>query len=463
MNQQKESTYRYNNNNNNNRANNNDKEIFKGSSSSNFFNNRNGGKEPEEDEEESRAPVNANQDNDREQKRKIIRKNHRPLNNQAEERTPRPSRPTGFVNNFAGSYAPTTARPVVSTEAPKNVRFGGRQRQRPNNVPAETTTTTTTQAPVRQTQQYNVINRHSTYSNGQYNPTTQAPKTKEPENYPSNFPKKQTFPPTKQTENYSSTIPATNTQFKQTENYPSTAENNYPTTFPPKPFQKSTQFNSQQPSDTFPTTFAPRTNAAYTQIAQQTSQYTKKQTNTNPTTFNQQYNTNPQTTFIQQQSSTPRTSPYTHYTPTVPKLTTPYHPSTTPVSRSNRFDETQYDDGSYDSKYDRRDDELIKTAHSTNIANSRNELAKTSKAPSSTQKPYYEPPRPFSSSPAVSKSTPQSVVASTKPASKQEPARKATTKKEKNVSYDYAYYDANVGSEPEYDINTEFEKTSKKQ
>lgn len=497
VNQQKESTYRYNNNNNQNRASNGDREIFKGSSSSNFFNNRNGGKEPEDEEEDSNAPTNVNQDNDREQKRKIIRKQQRrPVNTQTE----RSNRPTGFVNNFAGSYSPTTPKPVTS-EAPKTGRFGGRQKLRTNNNGFEQTeTTTTTQIPFRSTQQYNTINRHANFNNGQYNPTTETSKaTKELENYPSNFPKKQTFPPTKQGENYPSTVPATNTQYettkfkhtKQNENYPEstqTTQFTFPTTtLPPKPFQKSTQFNSQQPLDTFPTTFAPRTNAAYTQIAQQTAQYTKKQTSANtqtsqynsnsPTTFNQHYdstrNTNPETTFTQQ-SSTPRTSPYTQYTPTVPKITTPYHPSTTPVSRSNRFDETQYDDGSYNSRYDsydKKDEELINTAHSTNIANSRNELAKnsrTSTIPSSTQKPYYESPRPFSTSPAISRSTTQNVSpttkATTKPTAsiKQEPTKKST-KKEKNVSYDYAYYDANVGSEPEYDINTEFEKTAKRQ
>lgn len=465
VNQQKESNYRYNNNNNNhqsnrpsnnNNNNNNDREIFKGSSSSNFFNNRNGGKEPDfEDEEGDARPANANQDNDREQKRKIVRKqNRRPVNNnqqQEEEKTQRPNRPTGFVNNFAGSYAPTTAKPFVSTEAPR--RFANRQRTRV--TPEQQAETTTTAAPLRQTQQYNTINRYST-----------TPKsTKEPENYPSNFPKKQTFAPTKNTENYPSTLPATNTQyettkFKQTENYPTTVQTtqfNYPTTFPPKPFQKSTQFNSQKPLDTFPTTFAPRTNAAYTQIAQQTSQYNnnnnKKQTFAQPTTTN------------------------TQYTPTVPKVTTPYYqPTTTPVSRSNRYDETQYDDGSYNPKYDYDNGELIKTAHSTNIANSKNELAKSA-ATTSTQKPYYESPRPFSVTPKTVSttqqqqqqnfSTKQQQNLSTKqqPQQQQQQSGKAQSpaKKEKNVSYDYAYYDANVGSEPEYDINTEFEKTSKKQ
>lgn len=480
VNQQKESNYR---NNNHKSKSNSDKEIFKGSSSSNFFNNKNGGKEPE-DVEEDNAPTNVNQDDDREQKRKIVRnQNRRPFNSQQEDRTQRPNKPTGFTNNFAGSsYPPTTAKPT-SEGGNNERRFGSRQRQRPlqsSNVPP-TTFGTSTPAPFRQTQQYNTINRHATYDNGQYRPTTEATKTDEPENYPSNFPRKQTSPVTKETETYPSNIPATNTQYdstksKQTrpfENYPTTVDNTqntqYPTTFPAKPFQKSTQFDNKKATDSFPTTFAPRTNAAYTQIAQKTEQYTKqyadtKTFNTNPpSTFTQlDGDVNPQTTF-KVHSSTPRTSPYTHYTPTVPKITTPFQPSTTPVSKSNRFDETQYD---YDN-FDRKEDELIKTAHSTNIASSRNEFSKGSKAQSSTQKPYYESPRQFSSSSVTSKATPQNGSASTKAAPKPTTKKLESTKKpatkEKNVSYDYAYYDTNVGSEQDYDVNTEIEKSPKKQ
>lgn len=573
VNQQKEATYRNNHNNHHisNRPSNNDREIFKSSSSSNFFNNRNGGKEVDEEDEETAAPVNANQDYDRTQKRKLVRKqNRRPSNNDQynnnnnenqnqdnqqqyqEDRTQKPNRPTGFTNNFAGSsYVPTTTK-ATTTEVTNNQytnsngrRNGQRQRVRINNAQQSTEQqqatnadtpaySASTPAPFRQTQQYNNINRHpTTYDNGQYRPTTQAPKpTKEPENYPTTLTqRKQTYTQPKKPENYPSTLPATNsnqyestkikqtkqtenyppttyntqqydnkkqtTPFKQTENYPSSAVNtqntqqhetkkqttpfrqtdNYPTTFPPKPFQKSTQFNSQTPQDTFPTTFAPRTNAAYTQIAQQTTQY-KQNKNTqfnthatqydsnSPTTFNQQQDntraTNAQSNFNQHNSNiTPKTTPYTQYTPTVPKIATP---TTTPVSRSNRFDETQYDDGSYNSNYDRRDDELINTAHSTNIANSRNELAKNKPVHTTTQKPYRESPRPFSVSVATPKTTPQNPSPSTKAAPKPaengkkvETGKKQTTK-DKNVSYDYAYYDSNVGSEPEYEIPTEIEK-----
>lgn len=545
VNQQKEAPFRNNNSNkNSHRPNSGDREIFKGSSSSNFFNNRNGGKETEEDEYDTAGNVNANQDNDAPQRRKIIRKQgRRPQtnsqnneNNQQqnqEARTSRPSRPTGFTNNFAGS-SPTTAKPVEGNNEQFARRNGNRPRPdnfRQNNNQQQNSETpayvVSTPAPFRHTQQYNNINRQT--NNGQY--TTQPPKTtvnnRETENYPPAFQQKKPFYNQQKTDNYQpSTVPATqyNTQFevtkvkqtKQTENYPTTPPQKQTTlAFQPKAnFQnnaKTTQFNNQRQTDSLPTTFAPRTNAAYTQIAQQTTQYRQPNTpqyntqntqqynqntqqynqntqqynqnsqannqqqttqyNNAPTTYNQQYDntrsTNPQTNF-NQQYTTPRTSSYTQYTPTVPKITTTFAPSTTTFARSNRFDETQYDDGTYDPKYDnydRRDDELIKTAHSTNIANSRNEFAKSSKnaAPQSTPKPYYESPRPFSVSPATPKTT-QTANSDSKVAQKPENNKKATEapkKQTKNVSYDYAYYDTNSGSEIEYDIPTEIEKSEK--
>lgn len=552
VNQQKEAPIHKTNNQVSHRPSSADREIFKGSSSSNFYNNRNGGKETEDDDYEP-ANANANQDNDAPQRRKIIRKQgRRPYNNQNENtqqqqhpqeaRTSRPSRPTGFTNNFAGS-SPTTARSTAAGEGNNNEQFGGRRnpnRQRQDNFSqtnsqqqnSETPAyVVSTPAPFRQTQQYNNINRQTT--NNQYNTqTTQAPKTtvvnnRETENYPAAYQQKKPFYNQQQkTENYQpSTVPATqyNTQYeatkvkqtKQTENYPSTLPQNKATTLQPKAnFQnnaRTTQFNNQrQTTDNLPTTFAPRTNAAYTQIAQQTTQYRQPNTqqynnqntqqynnqntqqynqnpqhnnqqqttqyNNAPTTYNQQQydstrTTNPQTTF-NQQNTTPKTVAYTQYTPTVPKITTTFSPSTTVFARSNRFDETQYDDGSYSSKYDnydntRRDDELIKTAHSTNIASSRNEFAKNNNkniAPQSTPKPYYESPRPFSVSPATPKTT---QVANQQPKTAQKPvdnnkkAPEPAKKQTKNVSYDYAYYDTNSGSEIEYDIPTEIEKSAK--
>lgn len=438
--------------------------------------------------------------------------------------------------------------------------------------------TVSTPAPFKQTQQYNNQYNKPASSNDAQNATTPAPKpansrpfenypstqqqTKQTENYPSNFPQTKTKQPTtpiKQNENYPTTAALNkNTQYnndyevskvkqsKQTENYPSTFEtkkattpfkqtDNYPSS--PNTNTKSTQHNTQK-IDNYPTTFAPRTNAAYTQISQQTSQLNTKQTqkfNTNSQSSTQ-YNNSPSSALNNnqntQQSNTQRTSPFTQYTPTVPKITTPYYSSTTPVSRPKKFDETQYDDGSYNSKYDNydnkgHDDEFLKTAHSTNIANSRNEYSQNAKNfVSSTQKP-----RPFSVSANTPKpientrttqnlkttenlkttqnfkttqnlkttqtqqfkttqtqqlkttqtqqlKTTQNVKAQTQNVrttqsnnrnnnnhqNKQEakkPEFKTPGKNEKNASYDYAYYDTNVGSEPEYDIDAEFGKTQK--
>ncbi|KAG5900515.1 hypothetical protein JTB14_010924 [Gonioctena quinquepunctata] len=249
------------------------------------------------------------------------------------------------------------------------------------------------------------------------------------DNYPSNNPKYSTF-------DKKSTTP-----FKQTENYP--------TTLSPKPFSLNN----------FPTTFAPRTNAGYSQIAQQTVNYSRKQ-NTQTT----QSSPNSQSTGLNQQArgSTPRGNAFTQYTPTVPKLS-----STTPVSRSSRFDETQYDDGSYSSKYDndndKKEDEFLKTAHSQNIAASRNEFAKTTKGQPSTQtQRTYESPRPFSVTPRPFSVTPRVVsTEAPKTSPKVEQIKKDLgTKKTKDVSYDYAYYDSNPASEPEYDINTDIQKST---
>lgn len=174
---------------------------------------------------------------------------------------------------------------------------------------------------------------------------------------------------TKQTENYPSNNP---TYSKSTtpvdggfqSNSPHQIDSPKPSTFSPsaKPFSfpasqlPFTQQNNQN-TNAFSSTLAPRTQQAFTQITQKTN-------GLNPSTVNE----------VSSQSTIQKSTAFTQYTPTVPKI-----PSTTPVSRSNRYDETQYDDGSYNSKYDfnNGDDEFLKTAHSQNIGSSRNEYVKT--------------------------------------------------------------------------------------
>ncbi|CAH2020294.1 unnamed protein product, partial [Acanthoscelides obtectus] len=117
-------------------------------------------------------------------------------------------------------------------------------------------------------------------------PSTTYPGTKT-ENYPSNNPQYFDKKPT--------------TPVKQTETFPTTLSTK------PKPFSANTQ--------TFPTTFAPRTNAAYTQIAQQT--------------LKQQSSTLIATEFVQTKASTTsKAVTSTPYTPTVPKIS-----PTTPIAR----------------------------------------------------------------------------------------------------------------------------------
>ncbi|KAB0795172.1 hypothetical protein PPYR_12011 [Photinus pyralis] len=276
------------------------------------------------------------------------------------------------------------------------------------------------------------------------------------------------------------------TPFKQAENYP--------TTYSPKQTKdfKNVPYTQQS------STYSPETNPTYTQGNQQPTTYNRpsvsiqhtppvtnhQQQDTVKTTFNtsppssqptiNQHPTFKQTPIYNSAPIQRQTPQYTQYTPTVPRITTPYHSSTTPAipRRSNRFDETQYDDGSYNSKYDneddKRDEEFLKAAHSINIASSRNEYNQNSRnAPSTTQKP-----RPFSVTPAPYKPT-ENLTTHRPNVSKQSPPPPATNnyrstapaKKVKDVSYDYAYYDTNVGSDHEYDIAVDIEKSvkSKKQ
>ncbi|XP_044755211.1 GATA zinc finger domain-containing protein 14-like [Coccinella septempunctata] len=539
----------------------NERDIFKGSSSSNFFNNRNGGKETDEDYDDN---VNANQNNDQFQKRKLNKKPvRRPsYNNQQQEtteapvstpkrvkqtqprneenQTNRPQKPTGFINNFAGSsYVPTTTprgTTTLSNErytvAVNNHRVRNSQRHRApipdrqyNNADnfrqSQSTSeplTVSTPAPFRQSNQYNNSpSRQSTQFNNNYNnqPSTSGSNKQTTQNYPrpNNQQKNEyndDFETKKTTENYPQ---RTNFDAKKSPAPFQSQNDNYPTTYSPK---KQFYQTTTKKVENYPTTFSPKTNQGYNTISQVTTQYNNNQGQNNqkqqqnnyqnnqqqfntqkPQPFSSQkpnnFNSQPPQPFSNQKStnynqfssqktnrdnqqSTPKTTPYTQYTPTVPKIT-----STTPINRSNRFDETQYDDGTYNSRYDyddRREDEFLKTAHSQNIAKSRNDLAKSQKAQEqskqSNNKPNYESPRPFSATPNASTKqdytrpsqpiTPRYTQQQTVNKQRNQQQSQTTTqapKKVKDVSYDYAYYDTN-GSEPEYDIDTEIKKSTAK-
>ncbi|XP_050316341.1 GATA zinc finger domain-containing protein 14 [Anthonomus grandis grandis] len=474
----------FNNNNNNNRDQ--ERDIFRASSSSNFFNNRNNGKENDEDYDDN---VNINQNRDYEQKRKIVRKQQKrpvqqtaapvqqtPAPIQQQVQTRRPARPTGFVNNFAGSsYNPTTQRPAspaansdqYSTPSSVTNNFRRGQRQRIN------------------TNQNNIVSSTISYPNPtpSYTISTPAPFRQSPpaskpfsQNVPSSTENYPTAKPTNAAVNYNTNYDVPKISNTQTENYPSNnpqyakpttafASSQYNTAFDKKPTSpkkidtyKPTTFSpSAKPfsisSNSFPTTFAPRTQQGFTQIAQQTNSFNSPK---NP--FSQQFNS---------PSTTQRSTTITQYTPTVPKIS-----STTPVGRSNRFDETQYDDGSYDPKYDYNgggEDEFLKTAHSQNIASSRNELVKAQKKQqqvTTTQKPFSTASYTSRATENYPKSTLQSASRGSTPQVTHRPVEnvpkevpvKQSNKKVKNVSYDYAYYDS-FGSEPDYDIDTEIKKS----
>ncbi|XP_056633050.1 dual specificity protein kinase splB-like isoform X2 [Diorhabda sublineata] len=448
----------------NNNNNNNEKDIFKGSSSSNFYNNRNNGKERDEDYDDN---ININQNRDYERKRKVVRnRSRRPVqnenkNNQINEfsnknqesrsQTRRPvNQNTRFVNNFAGSYEPSTTKP--STTTPNANQYtttlnnyrnrNGQRRQQFSDYTDSPTFTISTPAPFKQ--QYNTPPSRSTgnvfateeNTSKVYETTKVKQIYDKTENYPNNNPKYSTSFDKKQT-----------TSYKQTN----------PSTLSPKPFSVS--------NSNFPTTFAPRTNAAYSQIAQQTAAYNQ----------NRQSSQN-------SPSSTPKSTPFTQYTPTVPKIS-----STTPISRSqfklsrnrdlldikiirsSRFDETQYDDGSYSSKYDydgdKREDEFLKTAHSQNIAASRNELQKTTnnKQTQTTvpvSRSTYEVPKTYPSTKKVNNDVTKTSVSTSKVTESPKTTSKTIGKKPAppKKDYDYAYYDTGVGSEPDYDIHTEIKK-----
>lgn len=491
--------------------------FLSGSSSSNFFNNKNGGKENDDDYEDS--AVNRNVDVPQ---RKVVRKpvSRKPVEytttTQPQPTTSRPNhRQTGFVNNFAGSpyVSATTGRSVTSTTAITNdqyttainnyrVRQRGRQYsnadtfrngdngQLRTSTPNYSQPTQSTPAPFRQ--QYKNVNRQPvqnqesqrirqqdvpTTARQNYKQTENYPTTSSPFNYNKNTYKKETenyptgAPFSKQTYSNQYDIPKTQTTPKQTENYPTTT--NFKPTYNNQFDKKPTTFKQ---TENYPTTYSPKKQSQYFQ--KQTENYpttTEAKTNydqynNRQTTFNQNYNNDNR--FSNQYPTTPRpTTVHTQYTPTVPKQTNQFIYTTTPATRySKPFDDTHYDDGSYNPKYDdekyKPEEEFLKTAHSQNFASSRNELSQSQKI--SIPIPTKEPPRPFSAStpPATKLTSSFKVLSPQKPP---QPTQKlaeptpAPAKKEKNASYDYAYYDTNVGSEPEYDIDTEFARSTKKE
>ncbi|XP_076265617.1 uncharacterized protein LOC143199579 [Rhynchophorus ferrugineus] len=412
-----------------------ERDIFKSSSSSNFFNNRNNGKENDDDYDDN---VNVNQNNDYQGRKTVRKQQRRPVQQ--------------------------NTTPAQQTVAPVNNNVRGRGRQR-NNISSQNTNpptpayTFSTPAPFRPNP--STSNRAN---NGQYytSSTENYPRPKSsalPTNFNTNFDVQKN---TKQTENYPSNNPIYSKPTTPVdggfskESSPRQFDSPKPSTFSPsaKPF--SFPANNQSPStqqfnqntNTFSSTLAPRTQQAFTQLTQKTN-------GLNPSTVNQ----------VSSQSTTQKSTAFTQYTPTVPKI-----PSTTPVGRSSRFDETQYDDGSYNSKYDYNsgDDEFLKTAHSQNIASSRNEYAKTQKQQQSTTQQSSSVPSSTTSNPSrqtenYSKSTPFSSTRNTQATQKsterkpQEASIKPEKKKGKEANYDYAYYDS-LASEPDYQLDLDIKK-----
>lgn len=493
-----------------------ERDLLRGSSSSNFFNNKNGGKENDEDYEDTSPNRNADIP-----KKKIIRKLNRKEEITTTTTTQRATRPTGFANNFAGSpFVPSTTGKTTTTTssitsdqyttAIQNYRgrqrgrnynnaenFRGEQQRTPTtpsynegqyrNGPTTKTEqfripSTQYQGPTTRNEQYRTPttqnyndrgqyknNQEKIYStqstpapfrqeNRQYKPivrqeaSTSTPKfeqqrtrqnTQSPRTYPSTAVSQNNFKPTSQkTENYPTNAPFSKQTYnqydipktsssKQTENYPSTTNfNKKPTTFK---------------SDNYPTTYSPKSKPQQFYQKQETSSVTPEGKSTQ---FDYTKQSSYDYKFQQAFSSTSRpTTVHTQYTPTVPKQSTPSYSTTQPSKFAKSFD---YDDGSYNPKYDDekyKEDEFLKTAHSQNFASSRNELSQSSKI--NLPIPTKESPRPFSATTPAPKPRTEKIIVGVK---------NTETKKEKNASYDYAYYDTNVGSEPEYDVGTEFER-----
>lgn len=462
-----------------------ERDIFRGSSSSNFFNNKNGGKENDEDYEDTAPNRNADVP-----KKKIIRKLQRKeeVPTTTTTTTPRNNRPTGFVNNFAGSsFVPsTTGRTISTTSAitPEQYttaiqNYRGRQRGRTYNnadnfrgdqyrtpttpsyndaqkatqgeqfrgsnqprrneqyrTPTQSFDRTekiqTTSAPYRtDNRQYKNLQRTETSGTPKYDTPRISSPTPKPyssfrtENYPSTVAPLNNYKPTSRKEETPASPQISKQPFtKQTENYPSSTNYKKPTTFK---------------SDNYPTTYSPKV---------KNNQYFQKEPST-PIDYSQPKGFD--FTYKQSQSTTPRsTTQHTQYTPTVPKQSSPYYPTTQAPKLAKSFD---YDDGSYNPKYNDehynpkyedekyKEDEFLKTAHSQNFASSRNEL-QSSKI--NLPIPTKESPRPFSATTQApkNKNSDPKVIIGIKSADK-------PTKKEKDNSYDYAYYDTNVGSEPD--------------
>ncbi|KAF5272095.1 hypothetical protein FQA39_LY01178 [Lamprigera yunnana] len=393
--------------------------------------------------------------------------------------TPSPFRQNqNTAENRTPQYTPTTAAPQPQ-QSRSTENYPTYFNQDQSNYKEEKTNIKEnypTHAIQSQTQT-KVTDNYSNYNNNpqgqQYSDQYETTKLKSYENYPSeyNAQNKKSTTPVKQTDNYPTThAPRTNKDFKTagfSEQFTTSAPQRNPT---------NTQTNQQETTYNRPSSqYSPTLNYHHQQYdnSRTTSSYSANQA--------QIYKQTPLYSPVPQQK---QTTQHTQYTPTVPRITTPYYTSTTPaVRRSNRFDETQYDDGSYSSKYNNddekasKDDEFLKTAHSIDIARSRNEYSGNGKniPVSTTQKP-----RPFSVTPnsfRASEYLPTSNSANTQNTAKpttnfnNTPALTTVTnsrknaqppsKKGKDVSYDYAYYDTNVGSEHEYDATLDIEKSNK--
>ncbi|KAK4876319.1 hypothetical protein RN001_012741 [Aquatica leii] len=389
--------------------------------------------------------------------------------------TPSPFKQT--QENKTPQYNPTTLPPRSTENYPPSfnqdqARYNERQKTtntRKENYPTfpaqtQTQTQAQTQTQTKTTDNYSNFKNNPQGQQQYYNDQYETTKTKSYENYPSeyNTQNKKLTTPVKQADNYPTTYsPKFNKDYKTSEQY---------TTASPQQNPTYTQTNQQD------TTYN-RPSSQYTQNLNYQQQYDNSRTTSSQTNQNQAqtYRQTGQINSVQQQK---QTTQYTQYTPTVPRITTPYYsPTTVGPRRSHRYDETQYDDGSYNSKYENdddksKDDEFLKTAHSINIANSRNEYNQNNVPVSTTQKP-----RPFSVTPNAfrpteyvatsntaktnTQNTPKPITTANKPSTSQPIInQKNTTKKSKDVSYDYAYYDTNVGSDHEYDL-VDIEKSDK--
>jgi hypothetical protein len=143
---------------------------------------------------------------------------------------------------------------------------------------------------------------------------------------------------------------------------------------------------------------------------------------------------------------------------------------TIPTSRRNPFEITSRTTQKVAVVYNSGEDELLKTENSQNIAASNNELRLNQEKEK--QKQFYKlddsfdvksSPRPFSRPEEVTRSTKLIVTRpATKPSTKKPTAKPTDNVDDKDVSYDYAYYDTQDEQYPEYSVIEDFSKTSRK-